>query len=137
MSSNPSTPEHHLPITVLGAPLALCRLAATEPIPEWTTLARTFLTISRTPTELSIVADEAALPAHVSAERGYRALRVDGPLPLGLIGIFAAIAGPLAAAAVPIFPIATFDTDYVLLHEDALSKATAALEGAGHRVVFE
>jgi hypothetical protein len=137
MSSNPSAPEHHLPITVLGAPLALCRLAATEPIPEWTTQARTFLTISRTPSELSIVADEAALPAHVGAERGYRALRVDGPLPLGLIGIFASIAGPLAAAAVPIFPIATYDTDYVLLHEDVLPKAIAVLDGAGHRVVFE
>ena len=137
MSSNPSIPEHHLPITVLGAPLALCRLAATDPIPEWTTLARAFLTISRTPTELSIVADESALPAYVTAERGYRALRVDGPLPLGLIGIFAAIAGPLAAAAVSIFPIATYDTDYVLLQEDALPKAIAVLDGAGHRVVFE
>lgn len=137
MSSNPSIPEHHLPITVLGAPLALCRLAATDSIPEWTTLARAFLTISRTPTELSIVADESALPSHVTAERGYRALRVDGPLPLGLIGIFAAIAGPLAAAAVPIFPIATYDTDYVLLQEDALPKAIAVLDGAGHRVVFE
>jgi hypothetical protein len=137
MSSNPLTPEHHLPITVLGAPLALCRLAATDPIPEWTTAAHTFLTISRTPSELSIVADEAALPPHVSAERGYRALRVDGPLPLGLIGIVAAIAGPLAAAAVSIFPIATYDTDYVLLQEDALAKAIAVLDGAGHRVVFE
>jgi len=127
----------HLPLTVLAAPLALCRFAATDQIPEWTTLARTFLTISRTPSELSIVADDAAIPAHVSAERGYRALRVDGPLPLGLIGIFAALASPLAAAAVPIFPIATYDTDYVLLHEDALSKAVAALEGDGHRVAFE
>ncbi|HEY8794384.1 MAG TPA: ACT domain-containing protein [Gemmatimonadaceae bacterium] len=137
MSSHQSPPPHHLSLTVLAAPFALCRLAPTEPIPEWTTLARTFLTISRTPTELSIVADEAALPAHVSAERGYRAFRVDGPLPLGLIGIFAALASPLAAAAVPIFPIATYDTDYVLLHQDVLSKATAALEGAGHRVVLE
>jgi hypothetical protein len=137
MSSNPSSPAHHLSLTVLAAPLALCRLAPTDPIPEWTTLARAFMTISRTLTELSIVADEAALPAHVIAERGYRAFRVEGPLPLDLIGIFAALASPLAAAQVPIFPIATYDTDYVLLHEDVLSKATAAIEGAGHRVVFE
>ena len=133
----PSPAAHQLSITLLAAPLALCRFAPTDPIPPWTTQARTFLTISRTSSELSIVADEAALPANVSAERGYRALRVDGPLQLDLIGIFAALASPLADAGVAIFPIATYDTDYILLHQDALSNATAALEGAGHRVVKE
>jgi uncharacterized protein len=41
---------------------------------------------------------------------------------------------PLAAAKVPLFAIATFDTDYVLVKEEHLAAATAALEGAGHRV---
>jgi len=122
---------------MLAAPLALCRLSSADAIPEWTSLARAFLTISRTPTELSIVADEAAVPANVLAARDYRALRVDGPLSLELIGIVASIATPLAAAKVPIFPIATYDTDYVLVHQGALSRAIAALEAAGHRVTLE
>jgi hypothetical protein len=125
---------HSLPLHALPAPLALCRLSSSDAIPEWTARARTFLTISRTPTELSIIADQSAVPVDVDAQRGYRALRVEGPLPLDLIGIFAAIAAPLAAANVPIFPIATYDTDYVLVAESHLERAVRALEAAGHRV---
>ena len=127
----------NLTLTVLTAPLALCRLAPSSAIPEWTAHARTFLTISRTPSELSIVADEAVVPASIDAHRGYRAFRVEGPLPLELVGIAAAIAGALAAANVPIIPIGTYDTDYVLVHKDVLARAVSALEGAGHRVVLE
>lgn len=124
-------------LTLLTTPLALYRLPPGEAVPEWTSQARDFLTISHTPTELSIVADEAALPEELAAQRGYRAFRVNGPLPLDLIGIFAVIAGPLADAAVPIFPIATFDTDYVLVPGSAVATAIAALEAAGHRIVVE
>jgi hypothetical protein len=137
MPTTPSPSPGNLTLTVLAATLALCRLAPADPIPEWTAATRTFLTISRTPTELSIVADEAVVPSDVNAQRGYRAFRVEGPLPLELVGIAAAIAGALAAASVPIIPIGTYDTDYVLVHEDALSRAIAALEGAGNRVVLE
>jgi hypothetical protein len=126
--------QHSLPLRILAAPLALCRLSANDSIPEWTALARTFLSISRTPTELSIVADESVVPADVNAQRGFRALRVEGPLPLDLIGIFAALASPLADASIPIFPIATYDTDYVLVSQSNLERAVQALEAAGHRV---
>lgn len=130
----PSSSQRRVSLTVLSASFALCRLAPTEPVPEWTASARTFLTISRTPAELSIVADDAAVPSHVNAERGYRALRVDGPIPLEMVGVMAALAGPLAAAGVPIFPIATYDTDYVLIRENDLSRAVSALSAAGHVV---
>jgi hypothetical protein len=122
---------------VLAAPLALCRLPPTDAVPAWASNTRAFLTISRTPTELSIIADESAVPASVNAVRDYRALRVEGPLPLDLVGIFAMIAAPLAAAQVPIFPIATYDTDYVLIAQAMLARAIAALEGAGVRVSEE
>jgi hypothetical protein len=112
----------------------LCRLVPDEPIPAWTANANTFVSISRTPTELSIVADEDVLPPELKAERGYRALRVEGPLPLNLVGIFVAIAEPLAAAGVPIFPIATYDTDYVLVREPDVAKAVSSLRVAGHSV---
>jgi hypothetical protein len=90
--------------------------------------------MTRTPSELSIVADEDAVPGAVTAQRGYRILRVDGPLPLDLVGIFAALASPLAAASVPIFPIATYETDYLLVHGEHLTRALAALRDAGHVV---
>lgn len=123
-----------LGIAVLPTPLAICRLAPTDAIPAWALSARTFLTVSRTPDELSIVAEETVIPAGVDARRGYRALRVDGPLPLDLVGVVAAIAAPLATAGVPIFPIATHDTDYILVQHEKLATALQALAATGHRI---
>ena len=124
-----------LALTVLHDHFALCRLPVDAEVPAWVTHAAAFLTVSRTPTELSIVADERAVPAELDARRGYRALRVEGPLPLELVGVLAALATPLAAAGVPIFPIATYDTDYLFVPGVELDRAVAALVAAGHRVL--
>lgn len=93
--------------------------------------------MSRTRQELSITALESVVPDYVRAERGYRALMVEGPVPQNLIGIFASIVTPLAAAGMPIFAISTFDTDYVLVKEELLQGAVQVLEAAGHMVVSE
>ena len=74
------------------------------------------------------------MPADVRAQRGRRALEVAGPLDLAMTGVLAALSVPLAAAGVPIFVMSTYDTDYLLVGEDRLADALAALRGAGHRV---
>ena len=132
--TNLNDTPHVLTLALLPARLALCRLSSNDPIPVWAAGARAFMSITRTPAELSIVADEEVVPPEVKAERGYRSLRVEGPLPLTLVGIIAAISEPLAAAGVPIFPIATYDTDYVIMRESDVAKAVASLRAAGHRV---
>lgn len=115
--------------------LAVCRLPADASIPAWASGGRSpFLTISRTAEELSITTMESVVPADVPCERGYRAVRVRGNLPLDLIGILAAIADPLADAGLGIFAISTFETDYVLVKAKDLDKAVAALTEAGHQV---
>ena len=126
-----------LALTVLDDRFAICRLPADAEVPEWVTRAAAFLSVSRTPTELSIIADEGAIPAELDAQRGYRALRVEGPLPLELVGVLAALAAPLAAAGVPIFPVATYDTDYLFVRDTELARAVAALVAAGNRVIDE
>ena len=131
------TAGHRLPLELLPQPLMLCRLPADAPVPDWAGTARRFLSITRTAEELSIVADEVALPPDCDAQRGYRAIRVRGPLPLDLVGIFAALASPLADAGIPIFPIATWDTDYLLVQQADLAAAVEALERAGHLVTRE
>ena len=137
MTAKPSPVQHQLTLIVLVAPLALVRLNARDDVPAWTADARSFLSITRTSHELSIVADDMAVPLHVPAARGYRALRIEGPLPLEVVGVLAAVAGPLAAAGIPIFAIATFDTDYVLVRESDLAKVVAILATAGHTVQRE
>jgi hypothetical protein len=123
-----------LRLDVLPTQLAVCRLPADAALPGWAQEPSSFVTVSRTPHELSITIEERRVPETVAAERGYRLVRVDGPLPLHLVGVLSAITEPLAAARVPIFAISTYDTDYVLLKEFDLSRAVAALEAAGHTV---
>jgi hypothetical protein len=135
--NNPQPPRPCLPLELLTDTLAVCRLDAGAPVPGWAARSKRFLTVSRTAEELSITADERAVPADVSCERDYRALRVRGPLPLNLVGILAAIADPLAQAGLSIFAISTYDTDYVLVKARDLDAALAALERAGHRVSGE
>ena len=124
-----------LPLDLLPDTLAVCRLEAGTPLPVWALADDSpFTTISRTLDELSVTAPQSRVPADVRCERDWRVLRVRGPLPLDLVGILASIAAPLAEAGIAIFPIATFDTDYVLVKARDLDRAVAALERAGHRV---
>jgi len=88
----------------------------------------------RTPTELSIVCDETAVPAEIRAERGFRALVVDGALDFAVTGILASVTGPLADARISLFAFSTYDTDYVMVKDERLDDAIAALRAAGHRI---
>lgn len=126
-------PAHSLPLEVLPGTLAICRLPADSPVPEWVHGAL-FSTVSRTREELSITIDQAAVPPGIRSELNYRAIRVSGVLPPDLIGILVAIGAPLAQAGLPIFAISTFDTDYVLLRAADLDAGLAALRRAGHRI---
>jgi len=87
-----------------------------------------------TAAELSVVAPAAAVPSHAKAERGWRALRVDGTLDFALTGVLAAVVVPLAEAGVSIFALSTYDTDYVLVRDSQLPAAREALRAAGHTV---
>ncbi len=127
--------EDGLGLELLPESLALLRLPSQSDVPQWTAHARAFLSITRTPAELSIVADAAAVPATTEVARVYRAFRVAGPIPLHVVGVLARLTQPLADAGVAIFTIATHDTDYVLVEASDVSRARRALERAGHRVV--
>ena len=112
--------------------LAVCRLSADAPVPLWAQGPITC--VCRTPDELSIVCSAEHVPEGVRCEQPYRALRIAGTLDFALTGILSAITVPLAVAQISIFAISTFDTDYVLVREEQLSRAIAALTAAGHEV---
>jgi hypothetical protein len=123
-----------LPLQVLPDTLAICRLPADASLPAWASSAGTFLTVSRTPDELSITAVQHAVPAGIRCERDYRPLRVRGTLSPNLVGVLLSIAKPLAEAGLSIFAISTYDTDYVLVKARDVAAAIAALRGAGHQI---
>lgn len=122
-----------LPLRLLPDRLAVCRLGPADALPAWAD-GPGFLSITRTVDELSIICDQARVPETVQAIRGWRALMVEGPLPFEMTGVMAALAAPLADAAISILPVATYDTDYLLVREETLAPAITALRTAGHRI---
>ena len=72
------------------------------------------------------------MPDGALAERGWVALKLEGPFPFTMTGVLASFLQPLAEAQIPIFAISTFDTDYVLIKRESLEQAVAALGTAGH-----
>jgi hypothetical protein len=122
-----------LNLELLPGRLAVCRLDADAPLPEWAA-AGDFVSLTRTDSELSIVCLQEGVPAGVCAEPGWRCLRVKGPLGFGLTGVLASLASPLASSGVSIFVVSTYDTDYLMVQERDLERGVSALESAGHAV---
>ncbi|MGA9775646.1 MAG: ACT domain-containing protein [Candidatus Dormiibacterota bacterium] len=123
-----------LTIRVGGQELGIRRLPADAELPAWATSVG-WLSVTRTPDELSVVYPLAEGPATQGPSGPWRALTVEGPLDHDLVGVLASLSVPLAEAAVPIFVISTYDTDHVLVPASRLDAALEALTAAGHRVV--
>jgi hypothetical protein len=113
--------------------LAICRLAANAELPDWAKEG-SFYSLTRTDEELSVVCSQAHVPAGVVCEKGWRCLKVEGPLHFGLIGILASIAESLAEARISIFALGTYDTDYILVKEGQYEEAIRVLSASGHKI---
>jgi hypothetical protein len=51
--------------------------------------------------------------------------------------VIAAVAAPLAEAGISISVLATYNTDYLFVRNEALDNAAEILQAAGHHVVGE
>jgi hypothetical protein len=115
-------------VEVLEDTLAIARLHPSERIPSWALeLHEGFVSITRTKDELSIVCPQEAVPPDADAEEDWRALKVPGPIPFTETGVLAKLATALAGAKIPIFAIATYETDYILVRRRDLERALEAL----------
>ena len=120
-------------LLVLQERLAVCRLPAGSAVPGWVG-GDGFRSVTATAEELSIICCEGRVPAGVRRDPGWRALRLAGPFEFDAVGVLLPIAERLAKAGVSMLPIATFDTDYVLVKERRLADARAALAADGHEL---
>jgi uncharacterized protein len=119
-------------LTVIPGIYAIAKLPPDAALPVWA--AGRFVSVTRTPHELSIVCEQGNVPSDMRIEGGWRALMVEGPLDFSLTGVLASLAAPLAAAGISVFAIATYDTDYVLVRARDLFRAVGVLRDAGHTV---
>jgi hypothetical protein len=126
-------PRALLTLSVWAERYAICHFPARTPVPEWA-MQGNFSSVTVTIDEVSIICGETLVPHGTECEPGWRLFRCEGPLDFSLTGIMASIAEPLADANITIFPIATYDTDYVLVRETQLEETIQALTGYGHAV---
>ena len=90
--------------------------------------------IGKTTDELSVVISSDIKLNSVEQESDWYCLKVLGPLDFSLTGILADISGVLAIEKISIFAVSTFDTDYILVKQDALQNAVAALEKNDYKI---
>jgi hypothetical protein len=121
-------------LSTLDELYAIVRLDPDTDVPDWAGDGH-FCSVTRSDSELSIVCRQDDVPADASAERGWVALELAGPLDFTLTGVVASLCSPLADAKVPIFVLSTFETDYLLVRERDLHRSIDALREAGHEVV--
>lgn len=120
-------------LVVLEKTYAIASLAPGATVPEWAS-DDVFSSVTTTGDELSVVVPQDRVPSGVIADREWRCLKLEGPLDLDATGVLAAILVPLADAGIPVFPVATYQTDYIFLKEKDLAEAMEVLRAKGHAI---
>ena len=119
-------------LELLAPVFSICRAARLESVD----LSAEFLFLGRTDEELSVVCPVCAAPSNALARNdGWKALRVAGVLDFSLTGILARLSAALAKAGVGIFAVSTYNTDYILVRQENLDRALAALAADGNEIV--
>jgi hypothetical protein len=133
---NPSSATaHKLRYRVLPGKYGVCKLAPGAAMPSWPVSSTKFFSITRTSEELSIVCSEDTIPSDLKGTTRWTCLKIEGPFAFTQTGILTSFVGPLSSHSIPIFVIATFDTDYVLIPEEFSSTAHRVLAECGHQLV--
>lgn len=91
-----------------------------------------FVSVTRTPQELSIVCPAALAPADAEIDGTWAALYASGPIPFGLTGVVTSLVAPLSAAGCPVFVVSTFDGDILMVPSAQFDQARGLLRSAGH-----
>jgi len=133
-----------LSLSLLPDPYSILRLEANRPVPS--SLAephgrRQLVSISRTDRELSVVCPT-SVSQRVEATRDQRSdnwvcFEVDGPLEFSETGILATLSAILARAAIPIFVVSSFDTDYLMVANSDRQRTVEQWTDAGIAVAVD
>jgi hypothetical protein len=118
----------------LRGTFAVCRLPGDAAVPALAP-STLFTSITRTADELSIVCPADQAPPETKCEMPWACFKLEGPFQFSLTGVLVSFLEPLADAAIPIFAISTFDTDYVLVKEEDAVRAEKTLQAAGHQLI--
>ena len=127
------TPSVNLVLCVLSETFTIHKLSPDLSIPE-EILKSNYYSVTKTDNELSVVCSELIEVKSLQSSKGWKCIKVKGPLDFNLTGILAGISDILAQANISIFAISTFDTDYILVRSKDLSSARNKLRKAGYKL---
>lgn len=96
-----------------------------------------FISITNTGDEISVVAAGNTLKGFKKAEDGWKAFKIDEVLDFGTIGVISGISGILAEHKISIFVISTYNTDYVMIKKDNLDSSVDALGKNNYSIEYE
>ena len=114
-------------LSILPEKLGICHFDKNSPLPSWASGKTNFTSITRTMDELSITLPQEKIPGGVLFEKDWRAFKLEGDVELSSVGVIASLATPLAEAGISIFNVSTYETNYVLVEQKNLGKATKVL----------
>lgn len=120
-----------LTLQVLPDEMTICKVKDLAQID----LSKELVFVGKTDEELSLVCKTEDAPAETTErDDGWRAIRFAGKLDLTLTGIMSKLAWSLAAYSIEIAPIATFNTDYVLVRKEKLDLAIRILKDEEYKI---
>src|SRR4051812_24083292 len=92
-------------------------IAKLPPGSDLAALPRTpaFFSVTCNREEISVVAEEQFAFPGAEIHRGWRAIKIKGPLEFELKGILASLLNPLNEAGVSVFALSTYSTDYIFV----------------------
>lgn len=126
-------PESTYTLSQFPEKLAIVRMAPGAEVPRWAESSSLF-SITATATETSLICAARSVPAKTPAIRPLTAFMVHGPLDPALTGVLAGLLVPLAEAGIPVFPLSTFDTDWILVKVGDAERAAEEWRRRGHLV---
>lgn len=119
-------------LKVLEGRMTVCKIAD----PADADMRADFFFIGKTDEEISLVCRTEDTPAKtMEREDGWRGFRIQGKLDFSLVGILSKLTGVLAEQEIGVFAVSTYNTDYILVKEENLDRAGAALAAAGYTVI--
>ena len=116
-------------LKTLPCDLTVCKVSGIADVK----LDAEFYFIGRTDEELSLVCRTQDTPQNTTArEDGWRGFCIAGELDFSLVGILSKLSSILAASGIGIFAVSTYNTDYILVKAENLSRAMSVLAEAGY-----
>ena len=118
-------------IEILKQKFAVCKIKDSREI----NFEDDFLFVGKTDEELSVVCvEEKVYKSAYAVDKGCKALRIKEVLDFSLVGILYKISKILAENNIGIFPVSTYNTDYILVKEENINKASEKLDENGYKI---